>query len=40
VPVTIDNQTVIRVNRDTLHWFSVFDLDAGCRQAPYVDAGR
>ena len=28
-PASIDNQTVIRMNRDTLYSFSVFDLDAG-----------
>jgi hypothetical protein len=28
-PATIDNQTVIRVNRDTLYSAAVFDLDAG-----------
>ena len=28
-PASIDNQTVIRMNRDTLYSFAVFDLDAG-----------
>lgn len=28
-PASIDNQTVIRLNRDTLYSFAVFDLDAG-----------
>ncbi len=28
-PASIDNQAVIRMNRDTLYSFAVFDLDAG-----------
>jgi hypothetical protein len=28
-PASIDNQTVIRMNRDTLYSFAIFDLDAG-----------
>ena len=43
-PASIDNQTVIRLNRDTLYSSALFDLDAGpvtiaagCRQTLYVD---
>ena len=47
-PARIDNQTVIRLNRDTLYSSAVFDLDAGTghdhaagrRQALHVDAGH
>ena len=47
-PARIDNQTVIRLNRDTLYSSAVFDLDAGAghdhaagrRQALHVDAGH
>jgi hypothetical protein len=36
----IDNQTVIRLNRDTLYSFGVFDLDAGPVTVTLPDAGR
>ena len=47
-PAAIDNQTIIRLNRDTLYSSGVFDLDAGPvtidaarrRQAVHVDAGH
>ena len=47
-PASIDNQTVIRLNRDTLYSSALFDLDAGpvddhaarCGQAFHVDAGH
>lgn len=35
----IDNQTVIRLNRDTLYSFGVFDLDAGPVTVALPDAG-
>ncbi len=44
-PASIDNQTVIRLNRDTLYSSAVFDLDAGPvtitmrGKALHVDAG-
>jgi len=45
-PARIDNQTVIRLNRDTLYSSALFDLDAGpvtitllTRQSFHVDAG-
>ena len=43
-PASIDQQDVIRLNRDTLYSAAVFDLDAGpvtitgCGQAIHVDA--
>jgi hypothetical protein len=36
----IDNQTVIRLNRDTLYSFGVFDLDAGPVTVTLPDAGQ
>jgi hypothetical protein len=38
-PVTIDNQTVIRLNRDTLYSSAVFDLDAGPVTVTLPDMG-
>ena len=39
-PASIDNQTVIRLNRDTLYSFGVFDLDAGPVTVTMPDAGK
>jgi hypothetical protein len=39
-PATIDNQTVIRLNRDTLYSAAVFDLDAGPVTVTMPDAGK
>jgi hypothetical protein len=39
-PATIDNQTVIRLNRDTLYSSAVFDLDAGPVTITLPDAGK
>ena len=36
----IDNQTVIRMNRDTLYSYGVFDLDAGSVTITMPDAGQ
>ncbi len=36
----IDNQTVIRLNRDTLYSFGVFDLDAAPVRVSLPDAGK
>ena len=36
----IDNQTVIRLNRDTLYSSAVFDLDAGPVTITLPDAGK
>jgi hypothetical protein len=38
-PASIDNQTVIRLNRDTLYTSGVFDLDAGLVTITLPDAG-
>jgi hypothetical protein len=38
-PASIDDQTVIRLNRDTLYSFAVFDLDAGPVTITMPDAG-
>lgn len=38
-PASIDNQTVIRLNRDTLYSAGVFDLDAGPVTITLPDAG-
>ena len=38
-PASIDNQTVIRLNRDTLYSSAVFDLDAGPVTITMPDAG-
>jgi len=38
-PASIDNQTVIRLNRDTLYSAAVFDLDAGPVTITLPDAG-
>src|SRR5262245_28966020 len=37
---SIDHQTVIRMNRDTLYSFGVFDLDAGPVTLTLPDAGK
>ena len=37
---SIDDQTVIRLNRDTLYSFGVFDLDAGPVTVTLPDAGK
>jgi hypothetical protein len=39
-PVAVDNQTVIRMNRDTLYSAAVFDLDAGPVTITLPDAGK
>jgi hypothetical protein len=39
-PAFIDNQTVIRLNRDTLYSFGVFDLADGRVTVTLPDAGR
>jgi hypothetical protein len=39
-PAAIDNQTVIRLNRDTLYSAAVFDLDAGPVTVTLPDAGQ
>ena len=39
-PASIDNQTVIRLNRDTLYSAAVFDLDAGPVTVTLPKAGR
>jgi hypothetical protein len=39
-PAAIDNQTVIRLNRDTLYSSGVFDLDAGPVTISLPDAGK
>lgn len=39
-PASIDNQTVIRLNRDTLYSFGVFDLAAGPVTVTLPDAGE
>jgi hypothetical protein len=39
-PATIDNQTVIRLNRDALYSAAVFDLDAGPITMTLPDAGK
>lgn len=39
-PAAIDNQTVIRLNRDTLYSSGVFDLDAGPVTITLPDAGK
>jgi hypothetical protein len=39
-PAAIDNQTVIRFNRDTLYSATVFDLDAGPATITLPDAGK
>jgi hypothetical protein len=39
-PTPIDKQTVIRMNRDTLYSFGVFDLDAGPVAITMPDAGK
>ncbi len=39
-PASIDNQTVIRLNRDTLYSFGVFDLAAGPLTITLPDAGK
>jgi hypothetical protein len=39
-PASIDNQTIIRLNRDTLYSSAVFDLDAGPVTITMPDAGK
>lgn len=39
-PARIDNQTVIRLNRDTLYSSAVFDLDAGSVTITLPDTGK
>jgi hypothetical protein len=39
-PAAIDHQTIIRLNRDTLYSFAVFDLDAGPVTITMPDAGN
>src|SRR5438128_2572846 len=39
-PASIDNQTVIRLNRDTLYSFGVFDLAAGPVIVTLPNAGK
>jgi len=39
-PASIDNQTVIRMNRDTLYSVAVFDLDAGPVTITLPNAGK
>src|ERR1700761_4553639 len=39
-PASIDNQTVIRLNRDTLYSFGIFDLDAAPVTVTMPDAGK
>ncbi|OCC03587.1 hypothetical protein BA190_17825 [Labrys sp. WJW] len=39
-PASIDNQTVIRMNRDTLYSFAVFDLAGGPVTLSQPDAGK
>ena len=39
-PASIDHQTIIRLNRDTLYSFAVFDLDAGPVTVTMPDAGN
>jgi hypothetical protein len=39
-PARLDNQTVIRLNRDTLYSSALFDLDAGPVTITLPDAGR
>ncbi len=39
-PASIDDQTVIRLNRDTLYSFAVFDLDAGPATVTMPDPGK
>jgi hypothetical protein len=39
-PASIDNQTVIRLNRDTLYSSAVFDLDAGPVTITMPDSGK
>lgn len=39
-PASIDHQTVIRLNRDTLYSSAVFDLDAGPVNITLPDAGK
>jgi hypothetical protein len=39
-PASLDNQTVIRVNRDTLYSSAVFDLDAGPVKITLPNAGK
>ena len=39
-PAPIDHQAIIRLNRDTLYSFGVFDLDAGPFTVTMPDAGK
>jgi hypothetical protein len=39
-PAPLDKQTVIRLNRDTLYYAAVFDLDAGPVTITLPDSGK
>ncbi len=39
-PASVDNQTIIRLNRDTLYSFAVFDLAAGAATITLPNAGK
>lgn len=39
-PASVDDQTVIRMNRDTLYSFAVFDLLGGAATVSLPDAGK
>ena len=39
-PASVDNQTVVRLNRDTLYSSAVFDLDSGPVTVTLPDAGK
>src|ERR1700734_3233641 len=39
-PAAVDNQTIIRLNRDTLYSAAVFDLSAGPGTITLPDAGK
>ena len=39
-PAAIDNQTIIRLNRDTLYSAAIFDLDAGPVTITLPEAGK
>lgn len=38
-PASIENQTIVRLNRDTLYSFAIFDLEAGPATITLPDAG-
>src|ERR1700743_412640 len=39
-PASVEKQTVIRMNRDTLYSFAIFDLDAGPVSISLPDSGK